>query len=81
MGKENAMSTTTIEEAGSRFAELVERLQPGSEVVITRDGRPVARLLPPALPQGVPIPGRGKGKLIILEEDDEHLKDFAEYME
>ena len=25
-------------------------------------------------------PGSAKGKLIILKDDDEHLKDFEEYM-
>jgi hypothetical protein len=27
-----------------------------------------------------PVPGRGKGKLTVISEDDDHLKDFAEYM-
>lgn len=27
-----------------------------------------------------PVPGRGRGKLVILSENDEHLKDFEEYM-
>jgi prevent-host-death family protein len=75
------MSTVTLEEAQSRLADLLDRLTAGEEVVITREGKPVARLLPPELPKGVPIPGRGKGKLLILSDDDEHLKDFAEYTE
>ena len=52
----------------------------GTELLITRDGKPVARLTS-AAPVGVPMPGRGKGKLIILAEDDEHLAGFAECME
>jgi prevent-host-death family protein len=71
--------TVTLEEAQSHLTELVEKLAPGDEVVITRDGKPVARLTP-EWPIGVPIPGRGKGKLTIVSDDDEHLKDFAEYM-
>jgi prevent-host-death family protein len=71
--------TVTLEEAQSHLTELVEKLAPGDEVVITRDGKPVARLTP-ELPTGVPIPGRGKGKLTIVSDDDEHLNDFAEYM-
>lgn len=27
-----------------------------------------------------PLPGRGKGMLTVISEDDDHLKDFAEYM-
>lgn len=74
------MHTTTLEDAQTRLPELIDRVTAGEEVVITRDGKPVGRLVPPELPKGVPIAGRGKGKLIILSDDDDHLKDFAEYM-
>jgi prevent-host-death family protein len=74
------MHAVTIEEAQSHLPELLDKLAPGDEVVITRDGKPVARLTP-ELPVGVPIPGRGRGMLTIVSEDDDHLKDFAEYME
>jgi hypothetical protein len=30
--------------------------------------------------KGVPIYGRGKGKLLLDVEDESHLDDFAEYM-
>jgi antitoxin (DNA-binding transcriptional repressor) of toxin-antitoxin stability system len=73
------MTTATMEEVQTHLPELLERLTPGEQVVITRDGKPVARLTP-ELPVGVPIPGRGKGKLVILAEDDEHLAGFEEYM-
>jgi prevent-host-death family protein len=72
--------TVTLEDAQSQLSELLDKLAPGDEVVITRDGKPVARLTP-ELPVGVPIPGRCRGMLTIVSEDDDHLKDFAEYME
>ena len=31
-------------------------------------------------PKGVPVIGRGKGMLVSYTDDDEHLKDFAEYL-
>jgi prevent-host-death family protein len=70
----------TIEEAQAKLPELIDRLATGEEIVITRDARPVAKLVsqPGAFQQ--PIFGRGKGKVIIRAEDDEHLKDFEEYM-
>ena len=74
------MSTATMEEVQSHLPEMIERIQHGEEIVITRAGRTVGRLVPPALPKGVPIYGRGKGKVLQLIDDDEHLKDFAEYM-
>jgi antitoxin (DNA-binding transcriptional repressor) of toxin-antitoxin stability system len=74
------MQTVTVAEVQARLPELLQQLGTSREIVIVADGKPVARLVPEPLPKGVPIPGRGKGKLTIHTEDDEHLKDFAEYM-
>lgn len=75
------MSTTTVEDVQSRLPEILEHLSPGDEVVITRDGQPVARLVSNSpLPRRPRKAGSAKGVLVILQEDDEHLKDFAEYM-
>ncbi len=41
------MITVGIFEAKRRLSELVERAGRGEEIVITRHGQPVARLLPP----------------------------------
>jgi prevent-host-death family protein len=75
------MSTLTVEEAQAQLPRLLDELAAGGEVVITRGGKPVGRLLPPELPKGVPILGRGKGKVLYYDhEDQSHLEDFAEYM-
>ena len=74
------MQTATIEEVQSHLPEFLERIEIGEEVLILRGGKPVGRLLPPPVLKGVPIAGRGKGKLVINEDDDQHLKDFTEYM-
>lgn len=75
--------TVTIEEAQNNLKELVHGLAPGEEVVITENHTPVARLVSeqqkPANRQR-PAPGLGKGMITIVSDDDEHLKDFAEYM-
>ena len=73
------MMTLTIDEFRSRLPEIIEGLIPDEELVITRGDRPIARLLPPDLPKGVPVFGRGKGMLVAYIDDDEHLKDFAEF--
>lgn len=76
------MSTLTVEEAQVQLPQLLDELAPGGEVVITRDGKPVGRLLPPELPKGVPIYGRGKGKVLYMAPDfDAPLDDFKEYTE
>jgi prevent-host-death family protein len=73
--------TITLEEARGRLEELIAGLQPGEEVVITHQGRPVARLVAePPLCRNPRQPGSAVGKLSVIKEDDEHLKDFAEYM-
>ena len=75
------MSIMTIEEAQAKLPELIERLAPGEEVILTRNARPVAKLVGGPREGARPIFGRGKGKVIIVREDDEHLKGFEEYMQ
>ncbi len=76
------MPTVTLEEAQAKLPELIEHLVPGEEVVITRNAQPVARLLAEEKPKRQPRKaGSAKGLLTILADDDEHLQDFAEYME
>ena len=75
------MPTITIEEAQATLLELIDRLAPGEEVIITRNQQPVAKLVGQQRPVRKPRqPGSARGKLIILTEDDAHLEDFKEYM-
>ena len=73
------MPTLTIDEVQARLPQIIDALAPGEELVITRGDKAVARLTG-ELPKGVPIYGRGKGKMNLNMDDDEHIKDFAEYM-
>jgi prevent-host-death family protein len=76
------MPTVTVEEAQAHLPELIDRLQPGEALVITRNEKPVARLIGEAPPKRKPRKaGNCKGMLVIVADDDEHLKDFAEYLE
>ena len=75
------MSTIAIEEAQAKLPEIIEKLAPGEELIITRNDQPVAKLVGQQQPARKPRqPGSAKGKLVILAEDDEHLKGFKEYM-
>jgi antitoxin (DNA-binding transcriptional repressor) of toxin-antitoxin stability system len=78
--EDNAMPTVTLEEAQTKLSELIDKLVPGEEVVITRNEQPVAELIRLPAEKLYPVPGRCKGMLTILSEDNEHLKDWAEYM-
>ena len=77
------MAIVTIQEAQAKLPDLIHKLVPGDEVVITENNQPVAKLVsePPKQKPGLrPPPGLGNGCITIISDDDEHLKDFAEYM-
>ncbi len=77
------MTTITIEEAQANLSELIDRLIPGEPLVIVRGKKPVARLVTEegSQPRQPRRPGNCKGMMTIVADDDEHLRDFAEYME
>jgi antitoxin (DNA-binding transcriptional repressor) of toxin-antitoxin stability system len=72
--------TVPIDQAAANLAQLVDALAPGDEIVLTRQDQPVAKILPNKPARVQRRPGMWKGKLTIIKEDDDHLKDFAEYM-
>jgi prevent-host-death family protein len=78
------MPKVTIEEARNNLTELIHRLTPGAEVVITENDQPVARLVPaaaPSEPRKVPRLGTLRGTVLSMEHFDDPLEDFKEYME
>lgn len=72
--------TISLEEAQATLSDLLSTLGPGEEVVITKDDHPVAALRSCAAGKPPPRFGNCQGMLTIVTEDDEHLKDFQEYM-
>ena len=74
------LENITLEEAQASLPELIERLQPGAEIVITRNNQPVAELHLPQTTLSQPRFGSCRGALAIRAEDDEHLQDFQEYL-
>jgi antitoxin (DNA-binding transcriptional repressor) of toxin-antitoxin stability system len=75
------MASMSVEEAQVQLPELIERLAPGEEIVLTRNSRPVAKLVGQPAEQPRPLFGRGRGKVVVVSEDDEHLRGFEEYMQ
>ncbi len=76
------MSTTIpLEEAEVCLRELIAKLAKGDEVAVTEGNEVIARIIGerPAV-QPRPGPGLCHGMMTIVSDDDEHLKDFAEYM-
>ncbi len=73
----------SVEEVQAHLSDIIDNLQPGEPLVITRNDRPVAQLLieDAAVPKKNPRKaGSAKGMLTIVAEDDEHLEAFSEYM-
>lgn len=75
--------TISIQQAQSDLPTLIDQLSQGQEVVITRNGRPVAKLVGQAPHPSQPRrPGWGKAVITeIAENFDAPLDDFKEYME
>lgn len=71
----------SVEQAAARLPELVGALKPDEEILLTKNDRPIAKIVAEAKPrQHRRKPGSAKGILTIVSEDDEHLSDFREYM-
>jgi len=76
------MSTTvTLEIAQATLPELIAKLRTDDQIVILQDSQPVAELRLAAGAKPKPQFGSCKGLLTVLADDDEHLKDFEEYMQ
>jgi prevent-host-death family protein len=77
------MTTVSIQEAQAKLSELIHRLTPEEEVVITENDQPVARLVPVVEKQRAPRRlGTLRGTVLYMAPDfDAPLEDFREYME
>lgn len=67
-----------LAEAEANLAGLVRKLESASEILITRDGQPVARLLPAT--DAVPdrVPGSAKGLFTVPDDFDAPLDDWVD---
>lgn len=75
--------TITLEEAQTSLAELIHRLMPGEEIVITENDRVVAKLvvpLAPSPPRKVPRLGTLRGTVLSMDHFDDPLEEFEEYL-
>ena len=80
--KARKMTKVDLATAQSQLPQLVAQALAGDVVVITGTSAGEVRLMPLDL-QGRPIlrqPGAYKGQIIMSDDFDEPLEDFAEYM-
>ena len=74
------MIQLTVEEAGARLSQLVDEVDAGEEVVLTRDDRPVFKLVKVAQDRPRPQFGSARGKGYMTADFDAPLEDFKDYM-
>ncbi|MDZ4344317.1 MAG: type II toxin-antitoxin system prevent-host-death family antitoxin [Candidatus Binatia bacterium] len=77
------MTVVSIKEAKVKLSELIHKLKPGDEVIITEMNAPVARLVRAVSPrQRQPRrPGTLRGTVLYMAPDfDAPLDEFKEYM-
>jgi prevent-host-death family protein len=66
--------TVTIDEASAQFTQLLENMiAGGDEVIIAREGTPVARLVPASPQPTRRVPGTAKGEIVVPPEFFEPL--------
>ena len=65
--------TVSIREAKTHFSKLLERVDLGEEIIITKAGKPVARLMPIAERSLRRTPGTAAGRLVIMPDFDASL--------
>ncbi|BCH26432.1 type II toxin-antitoxin system Phd/YefM family antitoxin [Mesorhizobium sp. L-8-3] len=71
----------SIAEAKAKFSELIKRAEAGEEILVTRHGKVVARVVPPeGEVRKPPLLGALKGQIWIADDFDEPLEEFREYM-
>lgn len=70
-----------IAEAKARLSELVDKAAKGEEVLIARDHRPVAKLVPVGRARGPRSPGSAKGQVWIAPDFADLPPDFSDYTE
>ena len=64
-------------DAKSHFSEIIQKVMLGASVIVTKENRPVVKIVP--IKPATRTPGTGKG-IWMAPDFDEPLADFAEYM-
>ena len=70
------MTVYNMHESKTHFSHLIERVLNGEEVIIARDGKPVARISPIMDEISARVPGLDKGKVTISSDFDAPLPEF-----
>jgi antitoxin (DNA-binding transcriptional repressor) of toxin-antitoxin stability system len=76
------MPTMNLEDVQTHLQEVIDGLNPGEPLVITKDGEPVATLTRNQPQQAPRKAGSARDKIVWIAPDfDAPLEEFREYME
>ncbi len=67
--------TVNVEEAKNQLADLLAIAAQGGEVIITENGKPLARLVPVTQPKTKRIAGLNRGSVWTSDDFDDPLSD------
>jgi prevent-host-death family protein len=67
------MAEVNVHEAKTHLSRLLNRVAAGEEIVISKAGRPVARLVPFQRKVRKRVPGKDRGKVWIADDFDAPL--------
>ena len=70
------MAKFNIHESKTHFSSLIERVLTGEEIIISKAGKPVARLVPYVTNISERVPVMDEGKVIINPDFDDPLPEF-----
>ena len=74
------MAKFNIAEAKANFSKLVQKAMLGEEVIISRDNKPVLKLVALDQPRRARKPGSGKGQILYIAPDfDATPEGFKDY--
>lgn len=68
-----------LDQVAEHLPELIEEVQHGAEIVLTKDDQPIARLVRYSQPMERRQPGSAKGLITLADDWDAPLEDFEEY--
>jgi prevent-host-death family protein len=69
------MISVNVHEAKTHLSRLLERVAAGEEILISKAGKPMAKLTPLSKPQVNRVPGLDKGAIEIPDDFDAPLPD------
>lgn len=70
-----------VYEAKTQLSKLLEQVEAGDEIVIARNGRPIARLVPLQHTLADRVPGGWEGKVWMAPDFDEPDEELIDLME